>query len=32
MGIHPPADTCTVPTMITSLRVIAPFPTLHEES
>ena len=29
MGIHPPAETCTAPTIITLWRVIPPTPTLQ---
>ena len=29
MGIHPPADTCTAPTIIRLLLVIPPGPTLQ---
>jgi hypothetical protein len=32
MGIHPPAETCTAPTRITSLLVIPPGPTLQAVS
>jgi hypothetical protein len=32
MGIHPPAKTCTVPTIITLLRVIPPIPIFQELS
>jgi hypothetical protein len=29
MGIHPPVETCTAPTMTTLLRLIPPCPTLQ---
>ena len=32
MGIHPPAETCTAPTIITLLLVIPPGPTLQAPS
>jgi hypothetical protein len=32
MGIHPPAETCTAPTRITLLLVIAPGPTFQAVS